>query len=80
MKHYSKTELENFRNGDMTEVRSKKCRMHLDICEKCRNLLQELYIDDKFIDLLKRAVELFKDNSNRREKTLQKLRQLFKSQ
>ena len=51
MKHYTKEELELYRNGKMSVLGKILCSVHLKKCKKCADLLAELTEDsiNKFI-------------------------------
>ena len=46
MKHYTKEELELYRNGKMSVLGKILCSVHLKKCKKCADLLAELTEDD----------------------------------
>ena len=63
MKHYTKEELDLFRNGKMSLLGKISCSGHLKNCQECAKLLEELSQDDRFIDELRSSVLLFQELS-----------------
>ena len=59
MSHYTKEELDLFRNGKMSVLRKITCSGHLKSCPKCAGLLEELAEDDRFISDLRSSVQMF---------------------
>jgi hypothetical protein len=57
MKHYSKEELDLYRNKEMSVLGRLSCSAHLKSCPECSALLEELTEDDKFIKNLKESIE-----------------------
>lgn len=57
IKHYTKEELDLYRNKDMSVLGRINCASHLKICPECSRLLDELAEDDKFISALKDSIE-----------------------
>ena len=63
MKHYTKEELELFRNGKMSLLSRISCSGHLKNCPDCTKLLEELAEDDKFVADLRSSVQVFQELS-----------------
>ena len=63
MKHYTKEDLELYRNGKMSILGRISCSAHLKECKDCRNLLKELEEDDQLIYDLRNSLELFREIS-----------------
>ena len=59
MEHYTKEELDQYRNGGMSVLRKISCSAHLKNCKKCAKLLKELEADDQLLRDLRGSVELF---------------------
>ena len=57
MKHYTKEELDLYRNKEMSVLGRLSCSAHLNSCPECSRLLEELTEDDKFISDLKESIE-----------------------
>ncbi|MBO5900176.1 MAG: hypothetical protein J6Q80_05520 [Lentisphaeria bacterium] len=57
MKHYTKEDLELYRNKEMSVLGRLSCSSHLKSCPECSALLAELEEDDKFIRNLKESIE-----------------------
>lgn len=66
MKHYSKEELDLYRNGKMSVLGKITCAAHLKNCPECAILLQELEEDDKLIAHLRASVQIYNDLSESR--------------
>ena len=49
MRHYTKEELELYRNGKMSVLGKIACSTHLKGCKECASLLDELKEDDRFV-------------------------------
>jgi hypothetical protein len=70
MKHYTKEELELYRNGKMSILGRITCSIHLKKCPKCSHLLVELSEDDILVDQLRSSIQLWnKLSSNQVSKT-----------
>ena len=70
MKHYTKEELELYRNGKMSILGRITCSVHLKKCKKCSQLLVELSEDDILVDQLRSSIQLWnKLSSNQVSKT-----------
>ncbi|MBQ7395824.1 MAG: hypothetical protein IJW08_10390 [Lentisphaeria bacterium] len=63
MKHYTKEELELFRNGKMSVLGKITCASHLHSCEECAKILEELKDDDHFIKELQASLQLSQESS-----------------
>ncbi len=59
MKHYTKEELELYRHGQMSVLGRVNCASHLEACEECRNLLEELKSEDDFVEELRSSLQVF---------------------
>ena len=59
MKHYTREELELFRNGQMSVLGRITCASHLRECAKCMKIMDELKEDDKLIVNLRSSVLLY---------------------
>ena len=66
MKHYTKEELDLYRNGKMSILGKISCTAHLKSCQECATLLQELEEDDKLIAHLRTSVQIYSDLSENR--------------
>ena len=66
MKHYTKEELDLYRNGKMSVLGKISCAAHLKSCPECATLLQELEEDDKLIAHLRASVQIYSDLSESR--------------
>ena len=62
MKHYSKEELDLFRNKEMSILGRINCSAHIKNCPECTKLLNELAEDDKFISDLKDSIAAYQEN------------------
>ena len=63
MEHYSKEELDLYRNGEMSVLGRIACTAHLAKCPECLKKLRELEEDDRFIARLRSSVNLFRTPS-----------------
>ena len=59
MEHYTKEELDQYRNGGMSVLRKISCSAHLKNCPECAKLLEELNADDQLLRDLRGSVELY---------------------
>ena len=59
MEHYTKEELDQYRNGGMSVLRKIGCSAHLKNCPACAKLLEELNSDDQLLRDLRGSVELY---------------------
>ena len=59
MEHYTKEELDQYRNGGMSVLRKIRCSAHLKTCPACAKLLEELNSDDQLLRDLRGSVELY---------------------
>ena len=59
MEHYTKEELDQYRNGGMSVLRKISCSAHLKNCPDCAKLLEELNADDQLLRDLRGSVELY---------------------
>ncbi len=57
--HYTKEELDQYRNGGMSILRKIGCSTHLKNCPACAKLLEELNADDQLLRDLRGSVELY---------------------
>lgn len=63
MKHYTREELELYRNGQMSVLGRISCSSHLKECDECSKLLEELQEDDRLIANLRSSVQLYQELS-----------------
>ena len=63
MDHYTKDELDLFRNGRMSLLKRIGCASHLKGCPKCAGALRELEEDDRLIAEIRSSVELYRNLS-----------------
>jgi predicted anti-sigma-YlaC factor YlaD len=61
MAHYTKEQLESYRNGNTSVLGRIICGIHLKNCEECSKLLDELAEEDKLIDELQNSIEVFQN-------------------
>jgi predicted anti-sigma-YlaC factor YlaD len=61
MKHYTREELELYRNGKMSVLSRISCSCHLRECEACRQLMEELKDDDALVDKLRSSIQLYQE-------------------
>ena len=59
MEHYTKEELDQYRNGGMSVLGKIRCSAHLKSCPACAKLLEELNADDQLLRDLCVSVELY---------------------
>ena len=59
MEHYTKEELDQYRNGGMSVLGKIRCSAHLKTCPACAKLLEELNADDQLLRDLRGSVELY---------------------
>ena len=59
MKHYTREELELYRNGQMSVLGRIICTSHLRECTECMKIIEELKEDDKLIANLRSSVQQF---------------------
>ena len=59
MEHYTKEELDLFRNDKMSVLRKIRCSAHVKNCPQCAKLLGELNEDDQLLRDLRGSVELY---------------------
>jgi hypothetical protein len=64
MKHYTKEELEQYRNGGMSIFGKMKCAAHLKECESCATLLAELDEDADFVGKLRESLKRYEEAVN----------------
>ena len=60
MEHFTKEELDLYRNGGMSVLRRIGCSAHLKTCPHCQSLLRELDQDDQLLRDLRGSVELYR--------------------
>ena len=58
-KHYTKEELELYRNHQMSILGRLACQAHLKECHDCATLLKELSEDDDFIRQLRASAQIY---------------------
>lgn len=63
MKHYTREELELYRNGQMSVLGRIGCSSHLKECETCSKLLEELQEDDQLIARIRSSIQLYEQLS-----------------
>ena len=63
--HYSKEDLELFRNHQMSILGRLTCQAHLKECSDCARLLKELSEDDDFIRQLRASARIYEAIVNR---------------
>ena len=70
--HYTKEELELFRNHQMSILGRLACQAHLKECPECARLLKELSEDDDFIRQLRASAQIYEAivNSEPANKTM----------
>ncbi len=61
MKHYTREELELYRNGQMSVLGRITCTSHLRECQKCMKIMDELKEDDKLIAKMRNSVQLYQE-------------------
>lgn len=59
MKHYTKEELELYRHGQMSVLGKINCASHLQECDDCRKLLEELKAEDDFVEELRSSLQIY---------------------
>ena len=64
MKHYTKEELELYRNGKMSILGRITCSSHLHDCKDCSKIMEELKDDDNFVAKLRSSIQLYEELSN----------------
>ena len=57
--HYTKEDLELFRNHQMSILGRLTCQAHLKECPECTKLLKELSEDDDFIRQLRASAQIY---------------------
>lgn len=57
--HYSKEDLELYRNHQMSILGRLTCQAHLKECPACAQLLKELSEDDDFIRQLRASAQIY---------------------
>ena len=57
--HYSKEELELYRNHQMSVLGQISCSAHLKACPACAKLLEELKAEDLFLHDLRASVKVY---------------------
>ena len=63
MSHYTKEELDSYRNARMSVLGRISCSVHLRECASCKKLLEELEDDDKLIKDLRSSVQIYRELS-----------------
>lgn len=61
MKHYTKEELERYRNKGMSVFGRMNCAAHLKECASCAALLAELDNDATFIGKIRESVKRYEE-------------------
>ncbi len=61
MKHYTKEELEQYRNKGMSVFARIKCAAHLKECPSCAMLLAELEEDAAFVGRLRESIKRYEE-------------------
>lgn len=64
MKHYSKEDLEMYRNGELSLLGRINCSSHLQQCKVCQKLLAEIESDDKLLKDLRTSIKIFKETKD----------------
>ena len=59
MKHYTREELELYRNGQMSVLGRIACTSHLRECPECMKIMEELKEDDVLIANLRSSVQQY---------------------
>ena len=59
MKHYTKEELELYRNGKMSVIGRITCASHLRECKDCSKLWEELKEDDNLVTRLRISLQTY---------------------
>ncbi|MBE6404860.1 MAG: hypothetical protein E7040_02425 [Lentisphaerae bacterium] len=59
MSHYTKEELDSYRNARMSILGRINCSVHLRECKTCQKLLEELEEDDKLIKDIRSSVDIY---------------------
>lgn len=59
--HYTKEDLELFRNHQMSILGRLTCQAHLKECPECAALLKELSEDDDFIRQLRASAQIYEE-------------------
>ncbi len=69
--HYTKEDLELYRNHQMSILGRLTCQAHLKECPECATLLKELSEDDDFIRQLRASAQIYEAvvNNNITKKT-----------
>lgn len=57
--HYSKEDLELYRNHQMSILGRLTCQAHLKECSECSKLLKELSEDDDFLRQLRASAQIY---------------------
>ena len=64
MRHYTKEELELYRNGKMSVLGKIACSTHLKGCKECASLLDELKEDDRFVAELCSSLQAYSESED----------------
>ncbi len=59
MKHYTKADLELYRNRKMSLLGRIACAAHLKKCPECAKQLEELKADDSFVSELQESIAAY---------------------
>lgn len=63
MKHYTKEELELYRDCRMSVLGRIQCKDHLKQCTECQNIMKEIEEEDELITKLRASVNLYEELS-----------------
>ena len=61
MSHYTKEELEQYRNKEMPVIKRLNCAAHLKECASCATLLAELDDDAAFVSRLRDSLKRYEE-------------------
>lgn len=66
MKHYTKDELERYRNRSMSVLGRLNVSSHLKQCPQCRAIMDELEDDDRFVSEMRISLQKIDEASRRK--------------
>ncbi|MCR4572658.1 MAG: hypothetical protein K5787_02735 [Lentisphaeria bacterium] len=66
MKHYTKEELENYRQHGMSMLGCLACSAHLKECATCTDLLKQLEADEAFVSELRDSIRIYEEAAKHR--------------
>lgn len=69
--HYSKAELELYRNRQMSVLGRIACSAHLEGCPACAGVLKELEAEDRFLRDLRMSVKIYGGVSKKEPRTVE---------